>query len=202
MQRSVLKSLTEFVRLYSVGTRSKDRESKAEEILANMLGVAKEHRRTIENLKIASAGLKQSDWLAIAGAGQKTRIQMIVRHNRNGPRFVIDEEQFVDELGSANSSSLRTGDGTVPLAAAIPTFLRRSALVCVTEGDLGLFELRDRFLVEIGGFHGLLPRVNLVQRLVARHLQPNYAGTVWGRRLPGSRSWHPPVRGLSERKYE
>ena len=202
MQRSVLKSLAEFVRLYSVGTRRKDRESKAEEILANMLGAASEHRKTIENFKIASAGLKQSDWLAIAGAGQKTRIQMVVRHNRNGPRFVIDEEQFVNELGSANNRSLRTGDGTVPLAAAIPPFLRRSAVVCITESDLGLFELRDRFLVEIGGFHGLLPRVNLVQRLVSRHLQPNYAGTVWGRRLPGSRSWHPPVSGLSERKYE
>jgi pimeloyl-ACP methyl ester carboxylesterase len=202
MQRSVTKSLTEFVRLYSVGTRSKDRENKAEELLASMLGVAREHRKTIDNFKVASAGIKQSDWLAIAGAGQKTRIQMVVRQKKGSPRFVIEEDQFVNELEGANTTSLRTGDGTVPLSSAIPSFLRRSALVCVTEEDLGLFELRDRFLVEVGGFHGLLPRVNLVQRLVSRHLQPKYAGTVWGRRLPGSTSWHPPVSGLTERSYE
>lgn len=201
MQRSTIKSLTEFVRLYSVGTRSKDRESKAKEILASMLGAAREHRKTIDNFNVASAGIKQSDWLAIAGAGQKTRIHMVVRQKKGRPRFVIEEDQFVNELGGANTASLRTGDGTVPMSSAIPPFLRRSALVCVTEDDLGLFELRDRFLVEVGGFHGLLPRVNLIQRLVARHLQPKYAGTVWGRRLPGSASWHPPVSGLTERSY-
>jgi len=202
MQRSVIKSLTEFVRLYSVGTRSKDRESKAEEILADMLGAARKHRKTIDDFKVANAGLKQSDWLAIAGVGQKTRIQMVVRQKKGSPRFVIEEDQFVNELSGANSGSMRTGDGTVPLSAAIPQFLRPSALVCVTQDDLGMFELRDRFLVEVGGFHGLLPRVNLVQRLVARHLQPKYAGTVWGRRLPGSPSWRPPVSGLSERSYK
>jgi len=202
MQRSVIKSLTEFVRLYSVGTRSKDREGKAEEILADMLGAARKHRKTIDDFKVSSAGLRQSDWLAIAGVGQKTRIQMVVQQKKGGPRFVIEEDQFVNELSAANSGSMRTGDGTIPLSAAIPRFLRRSALVCVTQGDLGMFELRDRFLVEVGGFHGLLPRVNLVQRLVSRHLQPTYAGTVWGRRLPGSPSWHPPVSGLAERSYK
>ena len=201
MQRSVVKSLTEFVRLYSVGTRSKDREIKAEQILADMLGAARKHRKTIDRFKTARAGLRQSDWLAIAGAGQKTRIQMAVCQKQGKPRFVINEDQFVNELGDGNRTSLRTGDGTVPLTAAIPSFLPRSGLVCVTEDDLGLFELRDRFLVEVGGFHGLLPRVNLVQRLVARHLQPKYGGQVWGRRLPGSSSWRPPVSGLAERQY-
>jgi len=201
MQRSVVKSLTEFVRLYSVGTRSKDRESKAQAILANMLGNARRNRQTIDKFRTTRAGMQRSDWLAIAGAGQKTRIQMTVRQKNGKPRFVINEDQFVNELGNGNRTSLRTGDGTVPLAAAIPAFLPRSGLVCVTEDDLGLFELRDRFLVEVGGFHGLLPRVNLVQRLIAKHLQPQYAGDVWGRRLPGSSSWRPPISGLTERQY-
>ena len=201
MQRSVVKSLTEFVRLYSVGVRSHDRERKAEDILANMLRAARKHRRNIETFRAANAGLRHSDWLAIAGAGQKTRMQMAIRLKKGKPRFVIDEDQFVNELSDGNRTSLRTGDGTVPLPAAIPPFLRRSNLVCVTEEDLGLFELRDRFLVEVGGFHGLLPRVNLVQRLVAKHLQPGYGGEVWGRRLPGGASWRPPVAGLAERQY-
>ena len=201
MQRSVVKSLTEFVRLYSVGTRSADRESRAEEILAQMLAGARRHRQTVNEFKTANAGLRQSDWLAIAGAGQKTRIQMAVGQKSGKPRFVINEEQFVNELGGDNPKSMRTGDGTVPLASAVPSFLPRSGLVCVTEEDLGLFELRDRLLVEIGGFHGLLPRVNLVQRLVARHLQPKYGGEVWGRRLPGSSSWRPPLEKHDERQY-
>jgi pimeloyl-ACP methyl ester carboxylesterase len=201
MQRSVVHSLTEFVRLYSVGTRSVDRESKAEEILAEMLDAARRHRETIDNFKTASAGIRQSDWLAIVGVGQKTRLQIEVRRIKDKPRFVIDEDQFVNELDGKDPKSWRTGDGTVPLPAAIPKFLRNSNMVCVTEDDLGLFELRDRFLVGIGGFHGLLPRVNLVQRLVIRHLQPKYGGAVWGRRLPGSSSWHPPIDKLAERPY-
>jgi pimeloyl-ACP methyl ester carboxylesterase len=201
MQPSVVKSLTEFVRLYSADTRSNDRENKARAILANLLGSARRHRQTIEKFRTARAGMKRSEWLAIAGAGQKTRIQMTVRQKNGQPRFEIDEDQYVNELGNGDRTSLRTGDGTVPLTAAIPAFLPRSGLVCVTEDDLALFELRDRFLVEVGGFHGLLPRVNLVQRLVAKHLQPKYAGETWGRRLPGVSSWRPPISGLAERQY-
>jgi pimeloyl-ACP methyl ester carboxylesterase len=201
MQPSIVKSLTEFVRLYSVGTRSKDRDSKAREILDDLLSTARKHRRTISAFKTADAGLRQSDWLAILGAGQKTRIQLTVKQKGGGPRFVIDEDQFVNDLNSGNPASMRTGDGTVPVPGAIPAFLPRSGLVCVTEDDLSFFELRDRLLVEVGGFHGLLPRVNLVQRLVSKHLQPKFSGEVWGRRLPGSSSWNPPISKLEERQY-
>jgi len=57
-------------------------------------------------------------------------------------------------------------------------------------------------MVEVGGLHGLLPRVNLVQRLVTRHLNPSYRGRVWGRRVPGSRTWKPPIAGLDEKVKE
>jgi hypothetical protein len=107
----------------------------------------------------------------------------------------------VNELDENNPRSTRTGDGTVPLAGAIPPFLSRSKPVCVTDDDLGHFEFRDRLLVEVGGFHGLLPRVNLVQRLVTKHLLPEYRGRIWGRRLPGAGSWNPPIKGLQEKSY-
>ncbi|MGI9204492.1 MAG: lipase/acyltransferase domain-containing protein [Woeseiaceae bacterium] len=201
IQSSVVDSLTEFVRLYSVSTRSGDRQERAKKILEEMLGRAQRHRRNVEDLKLSSTGIKQADWLAIVGVGEKTRLQLTVARSRRGPWFVIEDEQFVNELDSDNPRSHRTGDGTVPLAGALPPFLSGNRLVCLTDKDLGRLELRDKFMAEIAGFHGLLPRVNVIQRLVTRHLQPNYRGTVWGRRLPGVRQWNPPIEGLPEKQY-
>jgi pimeloyl-ACP methyl ester carboxylesterase len=201
MQSSIVESLTEFVRLYSVSTRSHDRQDRAVEILEDLLGRAKRHRSNVESLKLSKTSVSQVDWLAIVGVGEKTRLQLAVQESRRGPWFVINEEQFVNELGSDNPKSRRTGDGTVPLAGALPPFLPDSRIVCVTDGDLGVLELRDRLLAQVGGFHGLLPRVNVVQRLVTRHLNPSYRGRVWGRRVPGSRSWNPPITGLEEKSY-
>jgi len=201
MQSSIIDSLTEFVRIYSVNTRSNDRRNRAHQILTDMLSTARAHRRSIEQFNASQAALTQSDWLAIIGVGQKTRIQLTVEKGRRGSWFVIDDNQFINELDHDDPRSLRTGDGTVPVAGAIPPFLSHSKPVCVTEDDLGFFELRDRLFVELGGFHGLLPGVNLVQRLVTRHLLPEYRGRVWGRRVPGARSWKPPIDGLQEKSY-
>jgi len=201
IQSSILASLTEFVRLYSVSTRSADRQLRAAEILEEMLANAKNHRRNVEQLRTSDAGLRQDDWLAIIGVGEKTRIQLTIDRGRDGPRFMIGEDQFVNELNRRKQNSVRTGDGTVPLVSAIPPFIPATRLVCVSDNDLEFLELRDRFLVGLGGFHGLLPRVNLVQRLVMRHLNPSYRGRVWGKRLPGSKSWKPPIDGLEERAY-
>ena len=201
IQSSVVASLAEFVRIYSVSTRGNERHARALQILAEMLANAKSHRRNVEQFRPSRAGLRQADWLAIVGVGEKTRIEMTIDHTSRGPRFVIEQDQFVNELGRRSPKSRRTGDGTVPLAAAIPPFMPASRLVCVTYDDMEFLELRDRLLAGLGGFHGLLPRVNLVQRLVARHLCPTYSGRVWGRRLPGARSWNPPVPKLAERDY-
>jgi pimeloyl-ACP methyl ester carboxylesterase len=201
MQGSVLESLTEFVRLYSVDTLSSDRKVRAKRILKDLLARGRAHRATVMNFKPARAGLKQKDWLAIVGVGQRTRIQLTVDWARGKPRFVIDDNQFVNDLTSGSPRSRRTGDGTVPLAGAIAPFLPENQLVCVTKKDLGFLELRDRLLVALGGFHGILPKVNIVQRLVLRHLRPTYRGTVWGRRLPGTNTWNPPIKGLQEKTY-
>lgn len=201
MQSSILDSLTEFVRLYSVDTRAAERRERAASILADLLDGARRHREVVRNFRVGASATRQKDWLVIVGVGQKTRVQMTVDRDRRGPRFVIDQHQFVNELDATRSSPWRTGDGTVPLPGALPPFLPATRLVCVTEEDLDFFELRDRLLVEIGGFHGLLPRINLVQRLVTKHLMPAYRGSVWGRRVPGARSWQPPIDGLKERVY-
>ena len=200
-QPSIKASLAEFVRLYSVSTKKAERQSRAVEILEEMLANAKSHRRNVEQFRTSTAGIRQDNWLAILGVGEKTRVELKVDPSSGQPRFLIEEEQFVNELSRGNPKSMRTGDGTVPLAGAIPPFLPASRLVCVSDKDLEILEFRDRLLAGLGGFHGLLPGVNLVQRLVTRHLCPGYGGKVWGRRLPGLRSWNPPISGLAEKSH-
>jgi len=205
MQRTVIDSLAEFVRLYSTSTPATQRLSKARKLLHDMLERARAHRSNITSFRLQDAGLRQRDWITVAGVGEPTRIELGTRNTRRGPRFVIEDDQFVNELSADGAvgpnSSLRTGDGTVPLVSALPPFLPASKVVCVTRDDLGRFELRDRLLVEVGGLHGLLPRVNLVQRLVICHLLPGYDGRIWGRRAPGTRRWRPPIAALTEREY-
>lgn len=196
MQSSIVASITEFVRLYSVTTKYDQRRERAMEILKDMLSQARLHRRTVQAMKLADGGLRGDDWLCIAGVDTRTRVQLTVRDSPRGPWFVIDEDQVVNDLPSH-----RTGDGTVALASALPPFLPGTRIVCVTADDVGRLELRDRLLVEVGGLHALLPRINLVQRLVTRHLRPDFRGRVWGRRLPGSRSWNPPIDNLEEKSY-
>ncbi len=196
MQASIVASITEFVRLYSVHTKYDQRRSRAVEILKEMLAKAKAHRQKIQQMKLADSGLRGNDWLSIAGADEQTRLQLTVRDSPRGPWFVIDEDQVLNDV-----QAHRTGDGTVALPSAIPPFLPGTRLVCVTGDDVGRLELRDRLLVQVGGLHALLPRINLVQRLVIRHLKADFRGRVWGRRLPGSRSWNPPIRGLQEKRW-
>jgi len=197
MQQSILRSLTEYVRLYSVDTPASQRVTKAKEILNSLLKIGKEHREKVNSFKPSHAKLTQDDWLAIIGVNSKTRIQMKVKNTTSGPWFVIEDDQFVDEL-EENNKSRKTGDGTVPLQGAIPPFLSESKLVCVSPDDLGFFELRDKALVKIAGLHGILPAINLVQRLTIRHLRSSYRGKIWGRRLPGAKTWNPPIKNLRE----
>jgi pimeloyl-ACP methyl ester carboxylesterase len=201
MQKSIVDSLAEFVRIYSVSTPASARRARAVEILMEMLAGARRHRNIVDTFRPADAGLRQDDWLAVIGVGERTRINMVVDGRQDARRFTINEDQRVNTLNSRNPESHQTGDGTVPLPGARPPFLPSTRLVCVQDDDLEFLELRDRLLVGLGGFHGLLPRINLVQRLVAKHLCPTYRGRVWGRRLPGARAWNPPISGLEERAY-
>jgi pimeloyl-ACP methyl ester carboxylesterase len=197
-QDTIAESIAEFIRLYGTLPRPSER---AWEIVGELLEGAAAHRRTVERFKPGDAGLTQKDWLAVVGVGQKTRLGVgFDRHDRK-EWFVLDEALVLNELSSAHPTSRRTGDGTVPLFGALAPFLPESQLVCVTEEDFGFWEMRDRLLAEVGGFHGLLPAINLVQNLVVRHLRPGFRGPVHGRRVPGAASWRPPIEKLQERAY-
>ncbi|MGH7884829.1 MAG: lipase family alpha/beta hydrolase, partial [Thermodesulfobacteriota bacterium] len=201
LQRSIVNSLSEYVRLYSVDTLADDRDKKANEILLGLLIGGIEHREKVNSFKLSDAKLKQDDWLAIVGVNSETRIQISVKNSTRGPWFIIDEDQFVNEL-RVDSKSRKTGDGTVPLLGAIPPFIPENKLVCVTPDDLGRFELRDQLFLKLAGLHGILPTINLVQRLTVKHLKSDYRGEIWGRRVPGADKWNPPIPDLTvEREY-
>lgn len=201
MQPSIVDSLTEFVRLYAVETPAADRRAHAEILLKRLLDGARDHRAKVTDLKPGKAGVPQKNWLAIVGVGVRTRIQVGVTKQDGKNRFVVGEDQFVNDLTPMNRTSRHTGDGTVPLFGAMPPFLSRNGLVCVIQDDFGFLELRDRVLTRLGGFHGLLPTMNLVQRLTVKHLRPAFGGKVWGRPLPGVANWNPPIDGIEERDY-
>lgn len=204
MQSSVLDSIAEFVRLYSVSTSSAERKTRAANILNKLLKGGREHRANVMRLDPSKAGVRPGSWLAVVGVGQRTRLQVTLQRLGGRNRFKVEDEDFKNYLRPTNATSRLTGDGTVPLAGAMPPpFFDERGLVCVVRGDLGFLELRDLLLVKFGGFHGLLPKVNLVQRLITKHLRPTYGGKVWGRPLPGvdEEGWAPPIRGLTPKTY-
>ena len=96
-----------------------------------------------------------------------------------------------------------TGDGTVPFRGALPKFLPRESLVCVTPDDFGYWEIQDKLTTKLAGFHGILPNMNMLHRLIVIHFtdRKDVHGNIWGRRAPGvpKDSWKPPIPGLEDK---
>ncbi|MES9876585.1 MAG: alpha/beta fold hydrolase [Candidatus Sedimenticola sp. PURPLELP] len=194
-QPGILESLEEYIRLHSVEPGNRQtRGVRAEALLQTFLRQAKKHRSRIDNLDLSSAGLNKDDWMAVVGMGAKTRISLTVGRDRRGPRFEINNDQFVNHWKGDKTSRL-TGDSTVPLNGAIPRFLDEEQIIAVTPDDFGFWEISDQAILGVSGFHAILPRLNLSQRLVLKHLKPDYRGDLGGRPLPGieASDWRPPV---------
>lgn len=202
-QKGVIESLAEFIRMYAVEPprSQKDRLVKAKVLLQQMLDDADAYRTAVDALSLSSSsnGLQKSSWLCIAGVNAETRIRLELK----GDRFILSSKdrdnlwENSDEL----SDRILTGDGTVPLAGAVPEFLTSKNVVCVRPDDLGYWEIGDRAILGAVGFHGLLPKVNLVQRLVIAHLRGKSGRNdkdIWGQPMPGvsSGSWSPAIPGL------
>lgn len=167
------------------------------ELFADMLAAAATHRARLAALRLGDQGMSDTDWLVIAGVDAETRVELRVRSDEDGaPRFDLRSDERRNDWDSDDESlRRRTGDGTVPLAGAIPQFLEESRLVCVTPGDFGYWELRDRALSKVAGFHGFLPKMNMLHRLTLRFLlgKDDSYGNTWGRPLPGVTDWDPPL---------
>jgi hypothetical protein len=157
-------------------------------------------------LTLPGVGLEPSSWLCVAGAGSKTRVALKLKRDADGPYFWLtsaDRANMWDDPPPADP--YRTGDGTVPLRSALPKFLDERAVVCVTPDDFGYFEVTDRLTSSVAGFHGILPNMDMVHRLIARHFtgSADPKENTWGRPLPdvSNVAWRPPVWPLrNERK--
>jgi pimeloyl-ACP methyl ester carboxylesterase len=194
-QRSIVESLQEYVRLYAADP--KGAKAQAEKLFAAMLAEAKAHREVVDKFRLSDAGLSERDWLCVAGVNAETRVALNIVRPGN-PQFEFRGEDRDNQWNSADSvRSGRTGDGTVPFEAAVPSFLSREGIVCVTPDDYGYWEIQDRLVTGIAGFHGILPNMDMLHRLIVRFFtgRADRRRNTWGRRAPGvaAGQWQPPL---------
>lgn len=200
-QPSVLRSIEEFIRLkgYPTARRKED----ARTLFANFLARARAHRDRIDGFTLKRAGLQPQDWLAVVGVNAVTRCRLKIVRRGGVPDFLLASSDRENAWMRQKDPLLRrmTGDGTVPFDGAVPLFLGEENLVCVTPDDYGYWEVQDKALSEAAGFHGLLPNMDLLHRLLVRFFtgRPDAHGNTWGRRAPGAQPWQPPLR-LRERE--
>ena len=202
-QPSVVESISELVRLHGLQARGrsskKARREDAQGLLDEMLALAKKHRARVDKLDLAKCGLEREDWLAIVGVGSVTRVRMSIVDGPGGPQFDLRSADRHDEWRNSDDKLARlTGDGTVPFEGALPLFLDETDIVCVCPEDFGYWELEDKVLTRFAGFHGILPNMNMIHRLLVRFFtdSPDRRENTWGRGIPGvpQSNWTPPLK--------
>ncbi len=204
-QTSIVQTIREYVRLYAVDPgRAADRAKQADDLFASLLSSAAQHRAKLEAITLPALGFAQSDWLAVVGLGSQTRTRMLIDQDSSGnPLFVLSSKDRLntwtpdDPAAGTPDDRFNTGDGTVPFDGACPAFIPAESLVCVTPDDFGYWEIGDKLLTNVGGFHGIMPNMDMVQRLVVRHFTgaADRHENTWGRRAPGVApgAWNPPM---------
>lgn len=187
-QPTIIDSIAEFLRLYGVGDAGpavRDRRQRAHGLLQSLLDGARRFQRRVAKLDrgpdrlLAAeprAGQGDSNWLVIVGLGEDTRVRARLDAAR---RFTFEVS--------------KNGDGTVPLAGAVPRWANKQRVVVVTRDEFGPFEIADRVIRSLAGFHAVLPLVNVVQRWVISFLKGRPHGTLFGRSLPEIETWTPPI---------
>lgn len=191
-QRSVLSTIRGFIEKHGLPPGNPD--INAEDFMNSMLDTAQAHRKKLERFKLSQAGLGSKDWLCIAGTGCNTRVGLAIRKEPDGtPRFEVNSLQL-------QNTGRKTGDGTVPVDGAMNAFIPEENIVCVTPEDFGHWELQNKLLAQTQGFHGFVPAMNMLHRLIVRYLlnKPDRDGNTWGRPVPGvaNEDWNPPIDGL------
>ena len=202
-QDGVVDTLAEFIRLHGLRAGNKGQRTQwARDLLDEILKVARAHRARVEGLRLAQGetGLAPDGWLCLVGVDATTRVRLQVRRLRGRPVFNLAGEDRVNFWGDDDPRKwTQTGDGTVPYRGAEPGFLERQRLVCLRPDDFGYWEIRDRALLKVAGFHAMLPSLNLAHRLIASHFRGRPSHGLWGRPVPGvgKDEWLPPISGLT-----
>lgn len=203
-QKSIVESIADYIGEYAIDPGGEDEQwDAANKLLGQYLADGKRHRNRINSLTLSQIDMERNRWLCVAGVNSETRVALPIKIDRNEEiAFFIrwEDRRNLWKSGKSPEERWQTGDGTVPLKGAIPQFLNPKNVVCVTPEDFDDNEIGDRFLRTIGGFHGILPNMNLVHRLLIRHFSgrgDKYDDT-WGRPVPGVRretqdTWEPPM---------
>ncbi len=196
-QPSVVASLAEFIRTTGLPS-TKTKLQEARDLFAFLLNQAKAHRDRIDGFKLSKAKMTAKNWLAVVGVNTETRVRLRIAKRGNQPDFDLRSKDRADEWENADPQQQRlTGDGTVPYEGAVPQFLSEKNLVLVTPADYGYWELQDRAFTLAAGFHGILPNMNMLHRLIVRFFtdRPDKHKNTWGRPAPGVdiKDWDPPL---------
>jgi len=76
--------------------------------------------------------------------------------------------------------------------------MQEKNLVLETPDDHGSWEIQDRALTLAAGFHGILPNMNMLHRLIVWFFadRPDKHKNTWGRPAPGvdKDNWEPPLQ--------
>ncbi len=205
-QPSIYGSIAEAYQLHGKdpGASLAKRLEDAQVLVGEMLTQARSYLDGVEGLTLEGCGLAPDDWLCIAGVDSETRVQMTIRKERDRPHFDLASSDRMNRWDSVDPEvKARTGDGTVPFHGAQSSFIPLEKIICLRPADFGYWEVRDRLLRRVAGFHAGLPTMNLVHRLVAAFLLGEHSRKgMWGWRAPGvaAGEWDPPIRGLRERE--
>ena len=198
-QPSILQTIEQYVRDH--GLKSGGRKEQARDIFTALLDAARKGRlETLAKVRLEDAGLTGDDWLCVAGADAETRVRLSIVKRGRAPEFEFRSIHLQNRWESdIVEERWQTGDGTVPLRGAVPQFLPPEKVVCVRPGDFGYWEIGDKAALQLGGFHGILPNMNMVHRLIVRFLKDlkDTHGNTWGAPLPGvaKDAWSPPLNG-------
>jgi len=178
---------------------------KAQELFVKFLAAAQAYRARLDNFQLSKASLDIKDWLCVVGVNSVTRVRMRVAKSDRGPMFDLSSQYRMNlwRKDPNNQAMWRmTGDGTVPFEAALPNFVPLKSIVCVTPDDYGYWEVQDRVVVGVAGFHAILPNMDMLHRMIVRHFtgKPDVGGNTWGYPAPevSADDWDPPVKMRSK----
>jgi pimeloyl-ACP methyl ester carboxylesterase len=203
-QPSVVDTIRQYIQLR--GLNPANARPQADAVFAAMLQEARKFRALTDTLNLANCNLELDDWLCVVGVNSDTRVQLNIELKGGKPDFAFRTSDRKNNWGKQDPEL--TGDGTVPFRGALPKFLPREKLVCVTPDDFGYWEVQDRLMTQVGGFHGILPNMDMLHRLIVGFLtsRKDRHGNIWGHRAPGvakkgsgaPNAWNPPQAGLDD----
>ncbi len=201
-QPSIVATIKQYIRLHSLKTTGIPQ--RPSELFTKLLNSARNHRKRIDGLSLEDIGLDASRWLCVVGVNSTTRVRLNVKQRRHAPYFDFRSNDRANQWLHKDQQSRRlTGDGTVPFEGAVPKFLDEQNLICVTPDDYGYWEVQDRMLSALAGFHGILPNMDMLHRMVVVHLsgRRDRYGNIWGRPAPGviEETWKPAIQNLPAR---